>query len=219
MPLLQGGSPSPTFAGKAPAGGGKSALPWILGGLGLFLVVGVGAVTLVLLASSSDDPPKPEAITTATAAPRVETPVDAAALVDASAVATTKPPGTPPTVAVAPTRVPTGSPTPPPTVTVPATVTRVDAAAPLGPFPRAKAQAEIDRVAAGIGSCTRSTGPFGATSVRVDFEPDGRVGTLTRPPFAGTPVGSCISSRFLAIRIGPFQGTTTSIERAFIIQQ
>ena len=219
MPVVMGGSPSPTFSGKSPAKGSGSALAWILGGLGLFLLVGVGGVTLFMLASTEAEPPKPEPLAAASAAPQVETPVDAAG---ASAATNVKPPAT---VAVAPTRIPTVSnptslptipfPQPPPTVTV----VRVDAAAPLGPFPRARAQAEVDRVAGGIGSCTRSTGPFGATTVRVDFEPDGRVGTTTQPPFAGTPVGSCISARFLAIRIGPFQGSTTSISRSFIIQQ
>jgi hypothetical protein len=111
----------------------------------------------------------------------------------------------PPRTSTVPTITPP-IPTPPPT-------------AALGPFPRAKAQNEVDRVGGTLASCTRAAGPFGAGSIRVDFEPDGRVGTVTRPPFAGTPEGSCISARFLAIRIGPFLGTTQSIEHPFIMQQ
>jgi hypothetical protein len=89
----------------------------------------------------------------------------------------------------------------------------------LGPFPRAKAQGEVDRVGFGLNSCKSSAGPFGAGTMRIDFEPDGRVGTLTRPPFAGTSVGTCISARFRAINIGKFTGSTQSIEKAFIIQE
>lgn len=221
------GAPSPTF-GKAPAKG--SALPWILGGIGLFVVLGFGGCVLLLVVTAGSAKPDAPPEATATAVPRLE-PASTAAAADAAPAASIKvavaptvkqpivtapvrptstindPFGTPnPTVTVRPTATPTAPPTVPPPVV-------------LGPFPRAKAQGEVDRVAATLASCSRSTGPFGAGSVRIDFEPDGRTGTLSRPPFASTPVGNCITSRFLAIKIGKFQGSTTSIERSFIIQQ
>jgi hypothetical protein len=109
----------------------------------------------------------------------------------------------------------------PPTATATATATGTGSGGvvALAPFNRSKAQGEVDRVGATLASCSRSAGPFGSGTIRVDFEPDGRVGTLSRPPFAGTATGSCISARFLAIRIGPFNGSTQNIEKSFIIQQ
>jgi len=87
----------------------------------------------------------------------------------------------------------------------------------LGAFPRAKAQIEVDRVAAGVQSCHKAGDPTGRGSIRVDFEPDGRTGTVHRPPFATTTMGSCISARFLAIKVGKFEGTTQSIEKTYTI--
>lgn len=201
-------------------------MPWILGGIGLFVVLGFGGcvVLLVATAESAKSEPPPEAPAAAATGPKLE-PASTAAAADAAPPAPSKiatapiikapvrptstindPFGTPP---ARPTATPTVTPTVPPTA--PLVV--------LGPFPRARAQSEVDRVAATLASCSRETGPFGAGSVRIDFEPDGRTGTLSRPPFASTPVGNCITSRFLALKIGKFQGSTTSIERSFIIQQ
>ena len=206
---------SSTFAGKAPGAGGSSSLPWILGGLAAVVLLGFGAIVIVLVAAagSADPEPDPTAATAPTAAqPRVET-ADAAPAVSASAakVASTAPTvRTPrPIVTVVPV------PTPPPTVPAPPTTTVTT----IGPFPRAKAQNEVDRIGFGLASCKSSAGPFGAGTMRIDFEPDGRVGTVTRPPFAGTSVGTCISARFRTIKIGPFTGSTQSLEKSFIIQE
>jgi hypothetical protein len=218
------GTPPPTtFAGKQPGGGAGSALPWILGAVGLAVLLGFGGcLALIAIGSSaSSDDAKPVAVGVG-AQPKVETPSTATATVPGTPPGTVKTPApiaTPnprPTVVATstarPTATPFSIPTPPPPLSTPTVTTPP-------PFPRAKAQAEVDRVSQGLTSCKRSTGPFGAGSIRVDFEPDGRVGTLSRPPFSGTPVGSCISSRFLGIRIGAFQGSTQQIEKAFIIQE
>jgi hypothetical protein len=217
------GTPPPTtFVGKPP-GRASSALPWILGAIGLSVLLGFGGcIALIAIgASASNDAPKPIAVGVG-AQPKVETPSTAPAIVSGTRSATSKTPTVIPsptsrptaiaTSSVRPTATPFPIPTPPPPVSTPTVTTPP-------PFPRAKAQAEVDRVAQGVGSCKRSTGPFGAGTIRIDFEPDGRVGTLSRPPFSGTPVGSCISARFLAIRIGAFQGSTQPIEKAFIIQE
>ena len=220
------GTPPPTFAGKAPGGGG-SALPWLLGGLGLVVVLGIaGVIAIIAVANARTVTPAP--VATAIAGPKLESTSTATAAVDAG-------PSVPPVPATRTARV--TKPTPPATVTIPrptSTPTPVPTAAPrpptvtpppdagiavLAPFPRAQAQSEVDRVASGLASCKRADGPFGAGSIRVEFEPDGRVGTLSRPPFSGTPVGSCITSRFLAVRVGQFAGSTQRIEKTFIIQE
>jgi hypothetical protein len=225
------GAPSSgAFAAKQ-GGGGGSLLPWILGGIALVVLLGVGGVIalIAVVANAAPDPvpvagpaaqPKVEAPSTATASPTsvktatppTVTPTVRPTVVATAPIAPTSPPTTPTTpipTPPRPTSTPTAIPTPPPTASV----------ATIGPFDRARAQAEVDRIGFGLASCKRATGPFGAGSIRIDFQPDGRVGTLSRAPFSGTPVGACISARFLAIRLGPFTGSTQQIEKAFIIQE
>lgn len=222
------GGRSSTFAPKQ-AGSGTSALPWILGGVALLVVVGLGGVVALIAVVGSRATTGAPAATVA-APPKVEAPPTAvssagsppsagtvkAPVPTVRTTATSRPTATTPvsfpTVTVAPTATATA------TATGTATGTASGGTA-LAAFNRTKAQGEVDRVGAGLASCKRAVGPFGAGTIRVDFEPDGRVGTLSRPPFAGTAVGSCISARFLSIRIGPFLGSTQNIEKAFIIQQ
>ena len=209
-----GAPPSATFAGKQAGGGGGSPLPWILGGIAAVVLLGFGAVVVVLVAAAGSAEPDPATGAASAASPRVET-ADAAAVATGSAAKVATPAPTPTVRTPRPSTNPTVVATVPPPPTAPPTST-VTA---LGPFPRSKAQGEVDRIGFGLNTCKSSAGPFGAGTMRVDFEPDGRVGTLTRPPFAGTSVGTCISARFRTIKIGPFTGTTQSIEKAFIIQE
>lgn len=211
------GAPSPTFGGKpAPTG---SALPWILGGVALVFLLGLAGIVAVVAIVANAAPEPAPVVTPPVLPPLVQAPVVPDAGIDASpAVAKTAP-----TVRITspqPTSTPTLTIRPPPTVTIPIpqpTATPTTDVA-TGPFPRARAQSEVDRVSQGLGSCKSSSGPFGLGSIRVDFEPDGRVTTTTRAPFGGTTVGTCISARFRAIKIGKFIGSTSSIDKSFIIQ-
>ena len=191
---------SAAFAGKPVA---RSPLPWILGGIGAFVVLGFGGCALFLFAagSSKADTPGPTGAENPTNAPIVETPT---AQPPASAVPSVKVVGT----IKVPVKVTSPPPPPPPPPTTPVV---------LGAFPRAQATNDVDRVTAGLGSCKRAGDPTGSGSIRVDFEPDGRVGTVLARPFAGTPTGSCISSRYLSIRVGAFQGAAQSLTRTFSI--
>lgn len=223
-PAPSDGGRSGTFAGKQPGAGGGSPLPWILGGIGVVVLLGVGGViALIAVVGSSAEPDAP--VSTVVSQPKVEAPPTATVITAGSAPSAASPVKAPlptarPSATARPT-VPTPPPTPPPFPTAPPTSTGTGTGGTvvLAPFSRSKAQSEVDRVGATLASCSRTAGPFGAGTIRVDFEPDGRVGTLSRPPFAGTAVGSCISARFLAIRIGPFNGSTQNIEKSFIIQQ
>jgi hypothetical protein len=203
------GTPPPAGFGKQPAKG--SALPWILGGIGLFLLVAIGGVVVLVIAVANAEPEKrTPAPDDPTSVPNVEVPTAIPTLPSARPVASAgKVTGTAPTVTVVrpPPTVPTVVP-PPPSATAPIV---------LGAFPRARAQNEVDRVAGTLGSCKRAGDPTGSGSIRVDFEPDGRVGTLLQRPFAGTPTGSCISAKFLGIKIGAFTGTTQPITKTFTI--
>ena len=200
------GTPAPAGFGKPPARG--SALPWILGGIGLFLVVAIGGVVLLVIAVANAEPDRrtPTPVDPASV-PNLEVPTALPTIPSAKPTASAvKITGTAPTVTVV---------RPPPTVVQPP-----PSAAPpivLGAFPRARAQNEVDRITAGLASCKRGGDPTGSGTVRVDFEPDGRVGTLLEKPFAGTPTGSCISARYLTIKIGAFTGTTQPITKSFTI--
>lgn len=229
-PSPSDGGRSSTFASKGPVASSGSSLPWILGGIGLVVLLGLGGVIALIAVVASKAEPEPPAAT-AVSQPKVEAPPTATAIASAGSpsssgtvkapVPTARPTATTRPTTTTPSPFPTAPPTATATVTPTATATATNSGGTvaLAPFNRTKAQGEVDRVGAGLASCKRTAGPFGAGSIRVDFEPDGRVGTLSRPPFAGTAVGSCISARFLAIRIGPFLGSTQNIEKAFIIQQ
>ena len=203
------GTPPPAGFGKAPAKG--SALPWILGGIGLFLLVAIGGVVVLVIAVANAAPEKPTPTPDdPTSVPNLEVPTAVATVPSAKpTVSAGKITGTAPTVTAV---------RPPPTF-VPPTATAPTATSPivLGAFPRARAQNEVDRVAGTLASCKRPGDPTGSGSIRVDFEPDGRVGTLLQRPFAGTPTGSCISGKFLNIKIGAFTGTTQPITKTFTI--
>jgi hypothetical protein len=198
-------------------------LPWILGGVGLLCLLGLGGVVAIVAVASADKEEARAAPVLATAGPKLETRTPAVIADAAPAVKPPPPivrtPGSASTVSVVRTAA-TSAPVPPPPPPPPSvTVPPPDAAPPVGPFPRNEAQAQVDRVAGGLASCKRAGGPFGAGSIRIDFEPDGRVGTVSRAPFAGTPVGTCVAARFLSIRIGKFAGSTQRIEKTFIIQE
>ena len=182
---------------------GTSALVWvvIVGGVLAVLAVGGIAIMVVLIAKRTPVDP-PVAAGAEDAGANLEPKPDSTGT---SASTGTKP--TPTTTRVAAT-----SPTvvPPPTLTV---------ASKPPPFPRARANSEVDRVIQGAQSCHVTGDPTGTGSIRVDFEPDGRVATLTRKPFAFTTTGECVSARLRAIRLGPFDGKSAeSVEATFIIK-
>ena len=201
------GTPPPAGFGKQAAK--SSPLPWILGGIGLFMVVAIGGVVLFLIAVANAAPDKPTPTPEdPTSVPNLEVPTAVPSVPRAKASASAgRVASTGPTVA---------APRPPLTVPVPPTASTTSSIV-LGAFPRARAQNEVDRVGNGLASCKRAGDPTGSGSIRVDFEPDGRVGTLLQRPFSGTPTGSCISARFLAIKIGAFTGTTQPITKTFTI--
>lgn len=105
-------------------------------------------------------------------------------------------------------------PVPTPTIVVPPHPTTTSTSGPNAPFPIELAFAKMDQATSDAEkSCPTASGPFGATVVDVTFENDGRVGTLSRKPIGGTPEGLCITSKFLAIKVGAFQGSARTFSR------
>jgi hypothetical protein len=94
---------------------------------------------------------------------------------------------------------------------------------------RPKYPPSFDRgaVAAALGSvdvrtCKVAGGPTGSGHLRVVFNPDGSVlsANVDQPPFAGTPVGTCIERRFMALRIPSFQGRDPlPVGKSFFIER
>jgi hypothetical protein len=201
-PLGSGFGMKAANVGEPARAGGTSPLVWILLGGGIFIVVvGLGVVAFLVLVVRSA--PEPTAI---------------AAADDAGPVVNLENKDEDAGTAPKPKPKPTGTPAPTVAVTAPTSTSTVSVST-KPPFNRSRANSEVDRVIAGAQSCHRTGDPTGTGSIRVDFEPDGRVGTLSRPPFGTTATGACISARMRAINIGPFDGTRAqSVEATFIIR-
>lgn len=92
--------------------------------------------------------------------------------------------------------------------------------APLAPFDRAAATTAL-QVAEGQAAACRSAGdPSGTARVVVTFAPSGRVtsAVVAGPPFAGTPTGGCIASRFRAARVPAFEGSYVTVAKTVVVQ-
>lgn len=64
--------------------------------------------------------------------------------------------------------------------------------------------------------CRRPGAVTGAGKVRVTFEPSGSVSTVeVLPPYAGTPTGACVAQKFRMVKVAPFQGSATTIQKGF----
>jgi hypothetical protein len=88
-------------------------------------------------------------------------------------------------------------------------------AAGTAPFDRGGAAAALGGV--NVGSCKTAGGPVGAGHVSLTFSPDGSVSSavVDRPPYAGTPMGTCISNLFRAVHVRPFTGQAVRMGKVF----
>ena len=68
-------------------------------------------------------------------------------------------------------------------------------------------------------SCRQDGDPTGVARVVVTFAPSGRVtsATISGPPFAGTPTGSCIARTMRAMSLPPFTGDHMTISKTVVI--
>lgn len=87
------------------------------------------------------------------------------------------------------------------------------------PFSRDAALSALSSAAASASRCRSNEGPFGAARIAVTFAPSGQATTavVEGPPFAGTPVGSCIARAFREARVTPFSGAPVTVRKSMSI--
>lgn len=87
------------------------------------------------------------------------------------------------------------------------------------PFSRTEALAALASAEDRAKSCRSNAGPFGPARLAVTFAPSGKVTTalVEGPPFAGTPVGSCLARAFREAKVSPFSGQPVTVKKSVSI--
>lgn len=244
-PPIEEYAPQPEAAAALPGPAPKNKLV-IFGAIGAGVVVialAVGAAAMLMHgkdeAADKDNPAASAsaaaaASASANAAPTdTPTPSASVAATDTASAAPTPPPaaqndntnsgstGSKPTAAA--TTKPTAAPAPTqpavpeaPAAPPPAPV----AAAPAQdqPFNMGAAKASLGAIAGAVQGCKRGD-TTGSGRVVVTFAPSGAVqsAVVTDPPFAGTPTGSCVASRFRSAHVPAFSGSPFEVAKHFTI--
>jgi predicted Zn finger-like uncharacterized protein len=237
-------SMSPGGTGAMPTAGKNKAV--VFGAIGAGVVVIVGAIGLAVMfmggksdkdktaasASATDTTSPPSSAlamnTTPAGTATGATPTDtASAAGTASAPADTSTAGTPPTATTKTTATTaTTKPSathehehepPPPAATheaaPPAAAGGVDT-----PFNMGEAKARLASIAGSVQSCKKGDAS-GSGRVVVTFAPGGNAASavVQGPPFAGTPTGACVASRFHGAHVPAFSGSPFSVSKSFTI--
>jgi hypothetical protein len=86
------------------------------------------------------------------------------------------------------------------------------------PFNMGAAKASLGAIAGAVQGCKRGDAS-GSGRVVVTFAPSGAVqsAVVTDPPFAGTPTGSCVASRFRSAHVPAFTGSPFEVAKHFTI--
>ncbi len=86
------------------------------------------------------------------------------------------------------------------------------------PFNMGAAKASLGAIAGAVQGCKRGD-TSGSGRVVVTFAPSGAVqsAVVTDPPFAGTPTGSCVASRFRSAHVPAFTGSPFEVAKHFTI--
>jgi hypothetical protein len=154
-------------------------------------------------------------------APRL---VTTTAAVTPAMTQTATPVATPiPMVTATPTPIATpAAATPTPTPSTPAATPIPLAPLPApGAFDPTAARSSLDVMNGVLASCKRPGGKTGDGPISVTFATDGHVqqAVVDEPPFAGSPEGACVASRFKQAHVAPFEGAPGSIVYNFHIPQ
>jgi serine/threonine protein kinase len=89
-----------------------------------------------------------------------------------------------------------------------------------GPFNRGVALAQLSASANRAAGCRRPGGPSGSGRATVTFANDGSPKSVAiSAPFAGTPVGACVSAAFRSIHVPPFTGSPVTLPWSFRIAE
>jgi eukaryotic-like serine/threonine-protein kinase len=112
------------------------------------------------------------------------------------------------------------TPVAPSAAAAPAAPPAVAASGERGPFNRGAALAQLGSVAGRTVSCKRPNGPTGSGRASVTFGPDGRASKVALgAPFAGTPVGQCVTTAFQGARIPAFTGSPVTLPWSFRVPE
>jgi hypothetical protein len=81
-----------------------------------------------------------------------------------------------------------------------------------------EAKAQLGAIAGSVQGCKKGDAS-GPGHVVVTFAPNGRAtsAVVTGPPFAGTPTGACVASRFHGAHVPAFSGSPFSVSKHFTI--
>ncbi len=74
---------------------------------------------------------------------------------------------------------------------------------------------------ASLDACKQPGGVYGKGTAHVTFGTDGSVSQviISSPPFAGTPIATCVADHYRAAKIQPFSGDPVSVEHVFEISK
>jgi hypothetical protein len=85
-----------------------------------------------------------------------------------------------------------------------------------GPLNRGAALSALAAASGRALACSNPDGPSGSGRAMVTFSPDGPVTNVSVPaPFAGTSVGSCVSTAFRGARVPAFTGSSVTLPQSF----
>jgi hypothetical protein len=204
----------PDFSAQA-GGGGAQAMPgpssmapsnkktWIIaGGVGGGVLL-IAVIVVVALFAGGGDKDKGAA----------ETP-------SASASPSASMPGA--TASVAPTASATASAAA--TASAPEVASAAPSASDVGdpnapPFDMDSAKTTLKAAAGAVQGCAKAGGPTGKGKIVIIFKHSGAVdsATIADPPYAGTPVGTCVSGKFFSSHVPKFSGTSPELGKSFTI--
>ena len=233
--------PEANATGQLPAAGKSKAL--IFGAIGAGVVVICGAIGIAAMVMGKSDKPDGDktAGSSATATGTAPTtsagmteptatasdtgtaavappPTDTAASPSATTAKTAATTATTATTKPTTTTTATAAPTATTTTTATATATAAAGGGSDQPFNMGEAKARLAGIAGSVQGCKKGD-LSGAGRVVVTFAPGGNVASavVSGPPFAGTPTGACISSRFRGAHVPAFAGSPFSVSKSFTI--
>ncbi|HKQ68046.1 MAG TPA: hypothetical protein VJT73_01840, partial [Polyangiaceae bacterium] len=94
-----------------------------------------------------------------------------------------------------------------------------EATAPAEPsereFDTTSARAAIEEAGQRAAGCRTIDAPAGAARLAITFAPTGRVtsAVIDSGPFAGTPAGACVVSKFRTVQVPPFDGESVTVHK------
>ncbi len=198
---------------SAPAGGGAQAMPgpssmapsnkktWMIaGGVGGGVLLIAVIVVVAMFAGGDKDKDKTADMPSASASTPGSVPVASASVASTASAVPTAPPSASAVASAAPSASDEGDPNAP-------------------PFDMDSAKTTLKAAAGAVQGCAKAGGPTGKGKIVVIFKHSGAVATATiaDPPYADTPVGTCVSGKFFGAHVPKFSGNSPELGKSFTI--